>query len=31
MRRSENIDNYMKEIGNELTLQDMYHQINKWV
>jgi len=31
MRRSENVDPYMKEIGNELTKQEMYRQINKWV
>jgi hypothetical protein len=30
-RRAENIDVYMKEIGNELTKQDMYRQIHGWV
>lgn len=30
-RRAENIDVYMKEIGNELTKQDMYRQIHSWV
>jgi hypothetical protein len=31
MRRAESIDNYMKEIGNELTKQDLYRDIHKLV